>query len=573
MLSKRPGGAQQGGVGGGGVVGQSPSTPTFSQKTTSLLPDSNVIIPNGEKLLPSLLQQIAKASTPLPIHTWTVPSCSSAFTPHSEQTMTTAAQSPKPSVSLCKLDPSNIATHVLEQQLASHILERYSAQLSPSQHFSSPLSSKLFGSPNTLGHQLSSSTALLSNQLTTTNSLLGNHLCSSHFLSGGSGGSGTTGLSQQQHQLGANSGQLILPRFNSTLSPSGSPRVKDHIIKSDENNSRRLRWKEEHGRVLISIWKEKYPQVRAAKKIKEKHAIWQEIGEDYNKFCVKYDWPARSTEQVKIKVKNCIDEYKQTIKYNQEYKTCPYFKDIDDIFGMSDPEKAAELQKSVNISPVQSCNSENAYWSGTSLPTQVKKRKLNISCNMEKDEPERKSPKSAHNSPLKGEDTQSNSSSSYINVSLAQTPQTTPAVLPIVPETPFTSATSSAAPKLELEEPRYDVKIGTCNMSTKPGNSQTPLSISQFGDLIKQLHEREDKVIEMYHRMDLERRNAILVRERERYEAEFQLEKSRQVFLSNVIEKLINVVQDKNLVSESETSKLFPKLEREPEVMTKTSDD
>ena len=47
----------------------------------------------------------------------------------------------------------------------------------------------------------------------------------------------------------------------------------------------------------------------------------------------RYDWPARSTEQVKIKVKNCIDEYKQTIKYNQEYKTCPYFKDIDDIFG------------------------------------------------------------------------------------------------------------------------------------------------------------------------------------------------------------------------------------------------
>ena len=38
---------------------------------------------------------------------------------------------------------------------------------------------------------------------------------------------------------------------------------------------------------------------------------------------------------------------------------------------MSDPEKAAELQKTVNISPVQSCNSENAYWSGTSLPTQV----------------------------------------------------------------------------------------------------------------------------------------------------------------------------------------------------------
>ena len=28
-------------------------------------------------------------------------------------------------------------------------------------------------------------------------------------------------------------------------------------------------------------------QVRAAKKIKEKHAIWQEIGEEYNKFCVK----------------------------------------------------------------------------------------------------------------------------------------------------------------------------------------------------------------------------------------------------------------------------------------------
>jgi hypothetical protein len=33
------------------------------------------------------------------------------------------------------------------------------------------------------------------------------------------------------------------------------------FMKSEENNSRRLRWKEEHGRILISIWKEKYPQV------------------------------------------------------------------------------------------------------------------------------------------------------------------------------------------------------------------------------------------------------------------------------------------------------------------------
>ena len=39
-------------------------------------------------------------------------------------------------------------------------------------------------------------------------------------------------------------------------------------------------------------------QVRSAKKIKEKHAIWQEIGDEYNKLCARFDWPARSTEQV-----------------------------------------------------------------------------------------------------------------------------------------------------------------------------------------------------------------------------------------------------------------------------------
>lgn len=38
--------------------------------------------------------------------------------------------------------------------------------------------------------------------------------------------------------------------------------------------------------------------------------------------------------------------------------------------GMSDPEKAAELQKTISASP-QSVNSDNAYWSGSSLPTQV----------------------------------------------------------------------------------------------------------------------------------------------------------------------------------------------------------
>ena len=41
--------------------------------------------------------------------------------------------------------------------------------------------------------------------------------------------------------------------------------------------------------------------------------------------------------------------------------------------GMSDPEKAAELQKTVTVgqSPSQGCNADNAYWSGSSLPTQV----------------------------------------------------------------------------------------------------------------------------------------------------------------------------------------------------------
>ena len=60
--------------------------------------------------------------------------------------------------------------------------------------------------------------------------------------------------------------------------------------------------------------------------------------------------------------------------------------------------------------------------------------------------------------------------------------------------------------------------------------AQTIFHFSQFGDLIKQLHEREDKVIEMYHRMDLERRNAILVRERERYVSNLQFK-----YLENVI--------------------------------------
>ena len=39
----------------------------------------------------------------------------------------------------------------------------------------------------------------------------------------------------------------------------------------------------------------------------------------------------------------------------------------------------------------------------------------------------------------------------------------------------------------------------------------------QLGELIKQLHEREDKRIDVYHRIDVERNNLFLTRERERY--------------------------------------------------------
>ena len=54
------------------------------------------------------------------------------------------------------------------------------------------------------------------------------------------------------------------------------------------------------------------------------------------------------------------------------YKLLSNLTDAE-IAGMSDPEKAAELQKAVSTgqSPSQGCNSDNAYWSGSSLPTQV----------------------------------------------------------------------------------------------------------------------------------------------------------------------------------------------------------
>ena len=49
---------------------------------------------------------------------------------------------------------------------------------------------------------------------------------------------------------------------------------------------------------------------------------------------------------------------------------------------MSDPEKAAELQKAVSTgqSPSQGCNSDNAYWSGSSLPTQVTVSSTHLYC-------------------------------------------------------------------------------------------------------------------------------------------------------------------------------------------------
>jgi hypothetical protein len=106
-----------------------------------------------------------------------------------------------------------ISAQVLEQQLASQILERYSQQLSPNH----PFSSKLFSSnTNTLlNTQLSTTNTLLNNQLTTTNTLLGSHLSPSQFLSN----SGLHGnLPQSQHLVSHANPPLILPRFNTNVS-------------------------------------------------------------------------------------------------------------------------------------------------------------------------------------------------------------------------------------------------------------------------------------------------------------------------------------------------------------------
>lgn len=353
---------------------------------------------------------------------------------------------------------------------------------------------------------------------------------------------------QQSSEHILTSSPMLVPKNLQNI----SPKPYEQTLKPEENNSRRLRWKEEHGRALISIWKDKYPQVRSAKKIKEKHAVWQEIGAAYNLLCIRNDWPNRSTDQVKIKVKNCIDEYKQTIKYNQEYKTCPYFKDIDDIFGMSDPDKSLELAAAQQSSPQY--NTDNAYWSGSSLPTQVKKRKLNISCGslVDGSEQETKSEPVPVSTPILTNGHQRdvvllmNSQSTPSTLSSSLTPSLTESNFTRICPKPIKREESNGGSRNQSPQLRVHCSPPITSPRTPQAEEFNGRSLSnQFSDIIRQIHDREDRLIEVYHRIDLERRESYLQRERERQAAELQMESSRQRFLGSIIEKLIDIIKDR----------------------------
>lgn len=96
----------------------------------------------------------------------------------------------------------------------------------------------------------------------------------------------------------------------------------------------RVKWGDEERKILQQIWVEHFLDLKK----KRTNAVWEKITQDLNELCKDLsEFSPKSTSQVKTKIKNLNDAYKDAKTKNSQTgnarEMSPYFEVIDEVPG------------------------------------------------------------------------------------------------------------------------------------------------------------------------------------------------------------------------------------------------
>ena len=132
-------------------------------------------------------------------------------------------------------------------------------------------------------------------------------------------------------------------------------------------NCSRVRWTEKETDALMSAWLEIHRDLKEHNKLKKNAVVWQQVTKEYNASAAVNKLNQKTVDQIKIKFRKLLDEYKETkVKMNRTggaSTTCPYFEEFDEIYGTKDsivPRKISEA--GLTLKENKDCNTEKLEW-------------------------------------------------------------------------------------------------------------------------------------------------------------------------------------------------------------------
>ena len=113
----------------------------------------------------------------------------------------------------------------------------------------------------------------------------------------------------------------------------------------------------------MSAWLEIHRDLKEHNKLKKNAVVWQQVTKEYNASAAVNKLNQKTVDQIKIKFRKLLDEYKETkVKMNRTggaSTTCPYFEEFDEIYGTKDsivPRKISEA--GLTLKENKDCNTE-----------------------------------------------------------------------------------------------------------------------------------------------------------------------------------------------------------------------
>ena len=117
----------------------------------------------------------------------------------------------------------------------------------------------------------------------------------------------------------------------------------------------------------MSAWLEIHRDLKEHNKLKKNAVVWQQVTKEYNASAAVNKLNQKTVDQIKIKFRKLLDEYKETkVKMNRTggaSTTCPYFEEFDEIYGTKDsivPRKISEA--GLTLKENKDCNTEKLEW-------------------------------------------------------------------------------------------------------------------------------------------------------------------------------------------------------------------